>query len=48
MNSTVKLNIVGKIIRGDNPGWYILIKDDRGVSGGFFILQFKKKREKMV
>ena len=38
-----KLNTVGKIIKGDNPEWFIKIKDDKEESGGFYIFQFKNR-----
>jgi len=39
----IKLNTIGKIIKGDNPGWYLQIKDDREETGGYYIFQFKNK-----
>jgi len=38
-----KLNKIGKIIKGDNPGWFLKIKDDKEESGGFYIFQFKNR-----
>jgi hypothetical protein len=34
----IKINNLGKIIQGDNKGWFIKIIDDRKISGGFLIL----------
>ena len=40
---SIKLNVIGKIVKGDNPGWHLKIKDDTESSGGFYIIQFKNK-----
>ena len=40
----VKVNAVGKIIRGEQEGWYVKVLDDRDESGGFFICECSNKR----
>lgn len=37
----VKYNIFGKIMEGENSGWYVKIVDDSKESGGFYIYEFK-------
>ncbi len=37
----IKINTVGRVIKGENLGWYIVVIDERedDKSGGFFIFQ---------
>jgi hypothetical protein len=28
----------GRIVRGDHEGWYILVQDDTGGTGGYYVL----------
>jgi hypothetical protein len=37
--SDIKLNTVGKIVGGDNLGWFILIEHDPDGTGGYYIYQ---------
>ena len=34
----IKINHYGKILKGDKKDWFVFIKDDREISGGFLIL----------
>ncbi len=34
----IKINTLGKITKGENSGWYVIVKDDTNYSGGFYIL----------
>jgi hypothetical protein len=34
----IKTNVVGRILEGDNRGWYIKIQEDFENSGGYLIL----------
>jgi hypothetical protein len=36
-NGIIRINVIGKILKGDNKGWYILVKDDFEDTGGFLI-----------
>lgn len=37
--NNIRLNTVGKIVRGDQVGWYILIEHDEDNTGGYYIYQ---------
>ncbi|MFT6935941.1 MAG: hypothetical protein ACJA1N_000235 [Saprospiraceae bacterium] len=41
----VKLSTRGKIVKGDQQGWYVLVEVDEK-TGGFYIYQFKNKNGK--
>ena len=38
----MKLDTVGKILKGDQVGWYVKVEYDAD-SGGYYIYQFKNK-----
>ena len=40
----VKLDTIGKILEGDQVGWYVKVEYDTA-SGGYYIYQFKNKVE---
>ena len=37
----IKINTLGKIIEGDNLGWYVKVIDDTNDTGGYFIYEFE-------
>lgn len=37
----IKFNTLGKIIEGDNQGWFVRIINDEDKTGGYYIHQFK-------
>lgn len=37
-NKIIKINVIGKILEGDNENWYVLIKEDFENTGGYLIL----------
>ena len=37
--SDIKINVVGKIIQGDQKGWYVLVENDKNNTGGYYIYQ---------
>jgi hypothetical protein len=37
MNNNPKIGIWGKIITGENAGWFVFVQDDSKETGGFFI-----------
>ena len=44
MNSdAIPLNKWGKIMRGENTGWYVFVEDDSANTGGFLILRSPEK-----
>jgi hypothetical protein len=34
----IKINVIGKILKGDNLNWFIRIQDDAEHTGGYLIL----------
>lgn len=38
IDQIIKINVIGKIIEGDNKGWYVLIQEDFENTGGYLIL----------
>jgi hypothetical protein len=38
MNKMIKINVLGKILEGDNEGWYLLVQKDFENTGGYLIL----------
>jgi len=38
----IKLDTIGRILKGDQAGWYVKIQHDEK-SGGYYIFQFKNK-----
>lgn len=41
--TNIKMNTIGRIIKGENPNWFIKIEHDKDLTGGFYIYQFKNK-----
>ena len=39
----LKLNKIGKIIKGDNAGWYVKVEQDSNCTGSYYIYEFKNK-----
>lgn len=37
-NENIKINIIGKILEGDNKSWYLLVQEDFENTGGYLIL----------
>lgn len=37
-NQTIKINVIGKILEGDNKGWYVRVEEDFENTGGYLIL----------
>lgn len=37
-NELIKINVIGKILKGDNENWYLLVKEDFENTGGYLIL----------
>jgi predicted transcriptional regulator len=42
----IKLDTVGKIVKGDQQGWYILIEHDPDDTGGYYIFQAPNEKVK--
>ena len=34
----IKINVIGKILEGDNESWYVLVQEDFKNTGGYLIL----------
>jgi len=43
-NIIIKINVVGKILEGDNKGWHVLIKEDFEETGGYLIFISKDQK----
>ena len=35
----MKINTLGKIISGDLRGWFVIIKEDLVITGGYYVIQ---------
>ena len=37
-NANVRINVTGKILNGDNLGWYVVVQEDFENTGGYLVL----------
>ena len=41
-NEMIRVNMLGKILEGDNKNWYVMIQEDFENTGGYLILISKE------
>jgi hypothetical protein len=45
VNATIKINTRGRIITGENAGWYVTVVDDQKNTGGYLVLVESDKND---